>query len=389
MVGANGTATPPVAWRPPSGSKASGAKPETNYPPPSQRLSKLEAARQQAADALVLSERQRAAEVSENAAWLTHLDDEIYRATTQLHASYKGEYTVTLTHAGPTGFGMTLETGKDGVTRVMAVARHGSAAAGGVVVGSEVIAVAGCTLERGQGQDGLIPLTAICGVSSVDFRFRRPNAAAKTAIWREFDEYAAMRPGEVLLTVEYSAGHLHARYEWAAAQVREAVAAAFPGIRVLPKPLDTHAPKHRQRIGAFELQLAWLSVVADPHGRRLSRSLIFSKLQTNLFPHLPRLLAKLRELEEQGCWSPFVPTVQPAVGISRAPPAMACDEPISALGRPDNARTPAPASGPAPPALEEPALDEIDYSNDDDILEVSNGSTRERRRSLDPFEDLN
>lgn len=48
------------------------------------------------------------------------------------------------------GFGMTLETGKDGVTRVMAVARHGSAAAGGVVVGSEVIAVAGCTLERGQ-----------------------------------------------------------------------------------------------------------------------------------------------------------------------------------------------------------------------------------------------
>ena len=30
VVGANGTATPPVAWRPPSGSKASGAKPETN-----------------------------------------------------------------------------------------------------------------------------------------------------------------------------------------------------------------------------------------------------------------------------------------------------------------------------------------------------------------------
>ena len=31
----------------------------------------------------------------------------------------------------------------------------------------------------------------------------------------------------------------------------------------------------------------------------------------------------------------------------------------------------------------------VSAANDDDILEVSNGSTRERRRSLDPFEDLN
>ena len=45
---------------------------------------------------------------------------------------------------------MTLETGRDAVTRVTAVLRHGSAAAAGVVVGSEVVAVAGCTLERGQ-----------------------------------------------------------------------------------------------------------------------------------------------------------------------------------------------------------------------------------------------
>jgi hypothetical protein len=100
---------------------------------PPQRLSKLEAAREEAHAALVVTERQRAAEVSENTAWLSHLDDEIYRATTQLHASYKGEYTVTLAHTGADGFGMDLETGQDGVTRVTAVARHGSAAASGVV----------------------------------------------------------------------------------------------------------------------------------------------------------------------------------------------------------------------------------------------------------------
>eukprot|EP01052_Picozoa_sp_SAG31_P019990 SAG31_NODE_1482_length_8175_cov_4.484398_11_plen_128_part_00 len=89
---------------------------------------------------------------------------------------------------------MTLETGSDGITRVTDVQPRGSAHEASVVKGSVVIAVAGCTLERGQvllllylkctsrtglsdlctywqGQDGLIPLTAICGHSTVEFRW--------------------------------------------------------------------------------------------------------------------------------------------------------------------------------------------------------------------------
>jgi hypothetical protein len=124
---------------------------------------------------------------------------------------------------------------------------------------------------------------------------RRPNADGKkgAGVWREFSEYAQLREGQVMLTIEYSAGHLHARYEWAAAQVREAVATAFPAIRVMPKPIDTHAPKNRTRIGCFELQLVWLNGESD----RLARSLLFSKLKGGCFPHLPRLLAKLKELQ--------------------------------------------------------------------------------------------
>ena len=71
------------------------------------------------------------------------------------------------------------------------------------------------------------------------------------------------------------------------------------------------------------------------------------------------LLAKLRQLEEQGCWAPFVPTVQPAVGISRTPPAMAVDTPISALARAEDSLAPVPAPFlPPPVAPLQPPTDE-------------------------------
>ena len=61
--------------------------------------------------------------MAESAAWLAHLDEEIYRASTQMHASYKGEYKVRLAHSGATGFGMKMETDKHGVTRITSVDR--------------------------------------------------------------------------------------------------------------------------------------------------------------------------------------------------------------------------------------------------------------------------
>eukprot|EP01044_Picomonas_judraskeda_P011840 COSAG03_NODE_1649_length_3719_cov_6.927348_2_plen_477_part_00 len=186
--------------------------PGSSYAPPAQRLSKLEAARQQAEEALVTTQRQRAAEVAESAAWLAHLDEEIYRASTQMHASYKGEYKVRLAHSGAGGFGMKMETDKLGVTRITSVDRGGAAASAGVVVGSEVLAVAGCTLERGQGQSGLVPVTAVLGAAAVEFRLCRPKAAPRNQNFVDFAEYGSLAPGKAMMTVQYCAGHLHARY---------------------------------------------------------------------------------------------------------------------------------------------------------------------------------
>ena len=104
---------------------------------------------------------------------MAELDDKIFQATSHTHASYKGVYTVTLDYSPAVGFGMTLRSDGDGVTRVTSVARHGAASAAGVITNSEVVSVAGCALERGQGQDGLVPLTAVLGMSTVEFTFRR------------------------------------------------------------------------------------------------------------------------------------------------------------------------------------------------------------------------
>lgn len=210
---------PAAAWRPVG--KATVAEqqrtggghigPGSSYAPPAQRLSKLETARKQAEEALVTTQRQRAAEIAESAAWLAHLDEQIYRASAQMHASYKGEYKVRLAHSGASGFGMQMETDKHGVTRITSVDRGGAAAAAGVVVGSEVLAVAGCTLERGQGQSGLIPVTAVLGAADVEFRLCRPKAAPKSQNFVDFAEYGSLAPGKAMITVQYCAGHLHAR----------------------------------------------------------------------------------------------------------------------------------------------------------------------------------
>ncbi len=210
---------PAAAWRPVGRATVAEQQrtggghigPGSSYAPPAQRLSKLETARKQAEEALVTTQRQRAAEIAESAAWLAHLDEEIYRASTQMHASYKGEYKVRLTHSGASGFGMKMDTDKHGVTTITSVDRGGAAAAAGVVVGSVVLAVAGCTLERGQGQSGLIPVTAVLGAADVEFRLCRPKAAAKKQTFVDFAEYGSLAPGKAMMTVQYCAGHLHAR----------------------------------------------------------------------------------------------------------------------------------------------------------------------------------
>lgn len=292
---------PAAAWRPVG--KATVAEqrrnggghigPGTGYAPPAQRLSKLETARQQAEEALVTTQRQRAAEIAESAAWLAHLDEEIYRASTQMHASYKGEYKVRLAHSGPGGFGMKMETDKSGVTRITAVDRSGAAAAAGVVVGSEVLAVAGCTLERGQGQSGLIPVTAVLGAGDVEFRLCRPKAAPKNQNFVDFAEYGSLASGKAMMTLQYCAGHLHARYEWMAVQLRDAVVESFSEVKVFLKPIDPHAPRNRARTGAFEVQMCFHS----KHTRSLHKVLLFSKLQRGEFPDTPDLLHQLTELQ--------------------------------------------------------------------------------------------
>jgi hypothetical protein len=279
--------------------------PGSHYPPPVQRLSKLESARARAHEALVTTQRQRAAELAENAAWLSHLDEEIYRASTQMHATFKGEYRVTLAHSGPEGFGMTLDTDHLGVTHVVGVDRNGPAAAAGIVLNSEVIAVAGCTLERGQGQDGLVPVTAVCGAAAVEFRLRRPVAKPALHRFTDFAEYETIGQGQAMLTVEYCAGHLYARYEWQAAQLRDALVERFPEVMVLPKPIDPHAPRNRGKSSAFEVQLCY----RDCDDAQLRKVLLFSKLQRSVFPKTESLLDKVQELQNQGGWATFTPKV--------------------------------------------------------------------------------
>ena len=58
-----------------AGQRRADRGPGSHYAPPCQRLSKLEAAREQAHDALATAQRQRAAEVAENAAWGTTINN--------------------------------------------------------------------------------------------------------------------------------------------------------------------------------------------------------------------------------------------------------------------------------------------------------------------------
>ena len=323
----------PAVWRPVGKVHTTGHQgPGTSYAPPAQRLSKLEAARARAHDALVTSQRQRAAEVAENKAWLAHLDEEIYRASMQMHATFKGEYRVTLTHNGAQGFGMSLQTDNQGVTRVVAIQRNGSAAAAGVVVGSEVVAVAGSTLERGQGQDGLVPIATICGAAAVEFRFRRPRAKRRgPSFTTDFEEYRTVAEGRPLVTVQYCAGHLHARYEWQAAQLRDALVDQFPEITVLPKPIDPHAPRNREKTGAFEVQLCYRQPA--PKGG-LVKVLLFSKLKRAAFPRLDSLLDQLQKLQDEGCWKAFSPKVHFDAFVEEEE---RCDDDHSALELPESA----------------------------------------------------
>ena len=81
-----------VAWMPAGSSKSWSPGPDTPFAPPSARLARLCKARQQASEALVTAQRQHAAQIAENSAYVAELDDKIFQATTHTHASYKGAF---------------------------------------------------------------------------------------------------------------------------------------------------------------------------------------------------------------------------------------------------------------------------------------------------------
>jgi selT/selW/selH-like putative selenoprotein len=108
-----------------------------------------------------------------------------------------------------------------------------------------------------------------------------------------------------MVTVQYCAGHLHARYEWQEAQLRDALVDTFPEITVQPKPIDPHAPRNRELTGAFEVELCY----RQSKGGGLVKVLLFSKLKRSAFPRVASLLEQLQKLQDEGCWMPFTPKV--------------------------------------------------------------------------------
>eukprot|EP01048_Picozoa_sp_COSAG05_P006505 COSAG05_NODE_424_length_9929_cov_25.816378_2_plen_241_part_00 len=121
-----------------------------------------------------------------------------------------------------------------------------------------------------------------------------------------FLDFQLMTAPPIIINHPYCAGHLHARYEWQAAQLRDALVDQFPEITVLPKPIDPHAPRNREKTGAFEVQLCYRQ--AAPKGG-LVKVLLFSKLKRKAFPRLDSLLEQLQKLQDEGCWKAFTPKV--------------------------------------------------------------------------------
>ena len=86
--------------------------------------------------------------------------------------------------------------------------------------------------HSGQGQSGLVPVQAVLGASAVEFRLCRPKSKQTRQDIKDFPEYAELPLGRAMMTLEYCTGHLHARYEWVAEELRQAVVDQFPEVKV-------------------------------------------------------------------------------------------------------------------------------------------------------------
>ena len=77
-----------------------------------------------------------------------------------------------------------------------------------------------------------MPVQAVLGASAVEFRLCRPKSKQTRQDIRDFPEYAELPVGRAMMTLEYCTGHLHARYEWVAEELRQAVVERFPEVKV-------------------------------------------------------------------------------------------------------------------------------------------------------------
>ena len=77
-----------------------------------------------------------------------------------------------------------------------------------------------------------MPVQAVLGASAVEFRLCRPKSKQTRQDIKDFPEYAELPLGRAMMTLEYCTGHLHARYEWVAEELRQAVVERFPEVKV-------------------------------------------------------------------------------------------------------------------------------------------------------------
>jgi hypothetical protein len=131
--------------------------------------------------------------------------------------------------------------------------------------------------------------------------------------FQEFREYAYLREGDVLLTVEHCDGcdrhaettrHDPQKYAYFAQMVKSAVLTRYPMVKVLIKPISTlGAVELNTRLGAFEVQ------VCSQMQNRQKREVLHSKIETRRWPETDEILNKL---------AAFLPTCQLFVTVFEA-----------------------------------------------------------------------
>ena len=139
---------------------------------------------------------------------------------------------------------------------------------------------------------------------------------------RKYGEYQTLKEGDSLVVIEHCANcknhltstkHIEEKYLAFARRIKQAINQKFPGLRVALKPISTSddekthriffkpgsktcgdniidAQKTEPRLGAFEVTLA------SREKGKLSTKLLFSKLNSNVWPSVAAVLKKVYDL---------------------------------------------------------------------------------------------